>query len=317
MLMSVSQYTLREPLTLVGVGLHSGAQTVMTMEPAAPGTGIVFVRSDIKDRLNVIPGRWDYVVDTKLCTVLGNKVGVTISTVEHLLSACAALGLDNAVVHIDGPEIPIMDGSAQRFVAAIERAGLSRQKAPRRVLRIKKTVSYQEGDKEVFLSPAEGQYFGFEIAFDNPVIGRQKFTHELKEDAYRRDISAARTFGFLHEVEALRKMGLARGGSLENAIVIDGDKVLNPGGLRFRTEFVRHKVLDAIGDIYLAGLQMVGHYHGVKAGHAMNNKILHVLFSQPDTYEIVELGQIAPQRVAVPANGRYYGEAELPMPVSA
>ncbi len=317
MLMSASQHTLKSPLTLMGVGLHSGANTTITMDPAPASSGIVFVRTDILDRDNVVPAKWDHVVDTKLCTVLGNKAGVTVSTVEHLLSACAALGLDNAIIHIDGPEVPIMDGSAIKFVAAIERAGLVRQKAARKVLRIKKTVSYQEAEKEVFLSPADSQYFGFEISFDNPAIGRQKFTHHLKEDSYRADVASARTFGFLHEVEALRKIGLARGGSLENAIVVDGDKVLNPGGLRFKTEFVRHKVLDAIGDLYLAGAQLYGHYHGVRAGHAMNNKILHVLFSQPDAFELVELAApVTAPRIPVTA-GRHFGEADMPVAVTA
>jgi UDP-3-O-[3-hydroxymyristoyl] N-acetylglucosamine deacetylase len=317
MLTSASQHTLKSPLTLIGVGLHSGANTTITVEPAPASTGIVFVRTDVRDRDNVVPAKWDHVIDTKLCTVLGNKTGVTVSTVEHLLSACAAMGLDNAVVHIDGPEVPIMDGSAQKFVAAIERAGLTKLRAARKYLRIRKTVSYQEGEKEVFLSPADSQYFGFEISFPSPAIGRQKFTLHLKEDNYRADVAPARTFGFLHEVEALRKMGLARGGSLDNAIVIDGDKVLNPGGLRFKTEFVRHKVLDAIGDLYLAGCQLFGHYHGVKAGHAMNNKILHVLFSQPDAFEIVDMvPQAAPQRLPVTA-GRNYGDADLPVAVTA
>lgn len=316
MLTSVSQHTLRNSFTVTGVGVHSGAPATLTVRPAPAYTGVMFVRSDIHDKNNVIPARWNNVVDTRLCTVLGNKAGVTISTVEHLLSAFAALGVDNAIVEVDGPEIPIMDGSAIKFVQALDKAGLMRQNEHRRVLRIKKTVSYQEGDKEVVLSPADSQYFGFEISFDNPLIGRQKFTHQLKEDAYRTEISSARTFGFLHEVEALRKMGLARGGSLDNAIVVDGDKVLNPDGLRFKNEFVRHKILDAIGDIYLMGLQMIGHYNGVKAGHAMNNKILHVLFSQPDAFEIVELGSTAPRRV-VPS-GKFFGDvAELPQHVVA
>ncbi|MDE1152950.1 MAG: UDP-3-O-acyl-N-acetylglucosamine deacetylase [Micavibrio sp.] len=309
MLASVSQHTVKHPFTVTGVGVHSGAPATLTVKPAAPFAGIMFVRTDIKDRANVIAARWNNVTDTKLCTVLTNADGVSVSTVEHILSAFAALGLDNAIVEIDGPEIPIMDGSAEAFVAALDKTGLLRQNEHRRVLRIKKTVTYTEGDKEVTLSPSESQFFGFEIAFDNPVIGRQKYTHQLKEATYRADIAAARTFGFLHEVEALRKMGLARGGSLDNAIVVDGDRVLNDGGLRFKNEFVRHKILDAIGDIYLIGLQMVGHYHGVKAGHAMNNKILHVLFSQPDAYEIVELGSEAPRRVTVPV-GKFYGEAE-------
>ncbi len=309
MLTSVSQHTVKNPIVITGVGVHSGAAATMTIKPAMAFTGILFVRIDIKDRPNVIAARWNNVTDTKLCTVLSNAEGVTVSTVEHLLSAFAALGLDNAVVEIDGPEIPIMDGSAKAFVTALDKTGLLRQNEHRRVVRIKKTVTYQEGDKEVCLSPSDSQIFGFEIDFTNPLIGRQKYIHQLKEEAYRQDVSTARTFGFLHEVEALRKTGLARGGSLDNAIVIDGDRVLNEGGLRFKNEFVRHKVLDAIGDIYLMGLQMVGHYHGVKAGHAMNNKILHVLFSQPDAYEIVELGSEAPRRVTVPV-GMFYGEID-------
>jgi UDP-3-O-[3-hydroxymyristoyl] N-acetylglucosamine deacetylase len=316
MLTSVSQYTLRNSFTVTGIGVHSGAAATLSVRPAPASTGIIFVRTDVLDRHNVIPARWNNVTDTRLCTVLSNKDGVSVSTVEHLLSAFAAMGLDNAIVEIDGPEIPIMDGSAVNFVTAIDKAGMTRQNAARRALRIKRTVSYQEGDKEVILSPSDTTYFGFEIAFDNALIGRQKYTHQLKETAYRDEIAAARTFGFLHEVEALRKMGLARGGSLDNAIVIDGEKVLNPDGLRFRNEFVRHKILDAIGDIYLAGLQLIGHYHGVKAGHAMNNKALHVLFSQPDAFEIVELGNSAPRRVgATPA--RVYGDEPQPVTVPA
>ncbi|MDI1228191.1 MAG: UDP-3-O-acyl-N-acetylglucosamine deacetylase [bacterium] len=315
MLTSVYQHTILNAFTVTGVGVHSGATANMTVKPADASAGITFIRTDVTDKNNVIPARWNAVVDTKLCTVLANKSGVTISTIEHLMSAFAALGIDNATVEIDGPEIPIMDGSAVQFVQAIDKAGLLRQKSRRHVLRVLKTVSYQEGEKEVFLSPADGQFFGFEISFHNALIGRQKFTHALKEEAYRGDIAAARTFGFLHEVEALRKMGLARGGSLDNAIVIDGDKVLNEGGLRFKNEFVRHKILDAIGDIYLMGVQLIGHYHGVKAGHAMNNKILHVLFSQPDAFEIIELGAAAP-RHAIPA-APVYVEAERPVAVVA
>ncbi|MCE9506884.1 MAG: UDP-3-O-acyl-N-acetylglucosamine deacetylase [Alphaproteobacteria bacterium] len=301
MLKSVYQHTVKNTFTVTGIGVHSGAPATMTIKPSPSSSGIVFIRTDIKDRSNVIPMRWDHVTDTRLCTVLSNKAGVSVSTVEHVLSAFAALGLDNAVVEIDGPEVPIMDGSAICFVEALDQAGLRRQNAHRRALRIKKTVSYQEGDKQAFLSPADGTYFGFEIDFDNQLIGRQKYTHEMTEAAYRGEIAAARTFGFLHEVEQLRKMGLARGGSLDNAIVVDGDKILNPDGLRFKNEFVRHKILDAIGDIYLAGMQLIGHYHGVKAGHAMNNKVLHALFAQTDAFEIVELGQTAPPRRSMAA----------------
>jgi UDP-3-O-[3-hydroxymyristoyl] N-acetylglucosamine deacetylase len=313
MLKSVYQHTVRAPLTLTGVGVHSGMPATLTIRPAMASTGIVFIRTDIKDKPNTIPALWDHVTETRLCTVLTNKHGVSVSTVEHLLSAFVALGLDNAFVDIDGPEIPIMDGSAAPFVQALDKTGLLRQDAARQALRIKKTVSYEEGDKQAFLSPANTAYYGFEIDFNNALIGRQKFTHALSEASYRSDIAAARTFGFLHEVEALRKMGLARGGSLENAIVIDGDKVLNPEGLRFRNEFVRHKILDAIGDLYLAGMPIIGHYHGVKAGHAMNNKILRVLFAQPDAFEIVTLATTAERRKAA---GAYTGDFE-PVSITA
>lgn len=290
MLKSIHQHTIKAPVTITGIGVHSGAPASMTIKPAPVNTGINFIRTDITDRPNIVPARWDAVTETRLCTVISNKHGVTVSTIEHVLSAFAALGLDNASVEINGPEIPIMDGSAIHFVEKLNVTGLSRQGAARLALRVKKTVSYKEGDKETFLSPAEDTTFGMEIDFNNPLIGRQRYTHTLTEKHYRSDIAAARTFGFLPEIEQLKKLGFARGGSLDNAIVVDGDKVLNPEGLRFRNEFVRHKILDAIGDIYLAGAQLIGHYHGVRAGHAMNNKILHTLFATPDAYEFTVMG---------------------------
>jgi UDP-3-O-[3-hydroxymyristoyl] N-acetylglucosamine deacetylase len=312
MLKSVYQYTVKSAITINGVGVHSGAPVRMVIKPAFANTGIVFIRSDIQDKENTILARWDHVIDTRLCTVLGNRDGVSVSTVEHLLSAFAAMGVDNAVVDINGAEVPIMDGSAKCFVEALDAAGLLRQQAFRRILRIKKAVTYREGDKEVTLSPANGQFFGFDISFDNALIGQQKLTHEVRETSYREDIASARTFGFLHEVEQLRQMGLAKGGSLDNAVVIDGDKIMNPDGLRFENEFVRHKILDAVGDIYLAGAQMIGRYHGVKAGHAMNNKALHALFADADAFEFVELGRqpvSRPIRQAAPM-GHFYGDRE-------
>lgn len=308
MTISTHQHTLKNSFTVIGIGVHSGTKATMTVKPAPANHGISFVRTDLTAQDNVIPALWDYVTETRLCTVLDNKMGATVSTVEHILSALASLGVDNAVIDIDGPEVPIMDGSAKVFVEEIDRVGLAKLKSPRRMLKIKKTVSYQEGDKEVFLSPADTGHFSFEIAFDNAIIGRQKYSHRMSEQNYRHDIANARTFGFLHEVEQLRKMGLARGGSLENAVVIDGENVLNPDGLRFKNEFVRHKVLDAIGDIYLAGFPLLGHYHGVKAGHAMNNKALRVLFANPDAFEIVEM---TPQKasMAPPVYSSIYDQA--------
>ncbi len=282
------QTTLKTPISCSGVGVHSGAPANLTVRPAAANHGITFVRTDMRDRDNVIPGKWDHVTETKLCTVLTNAAGVSVSTVEHLLSALWGCGVDNAVVEIDGPEIPIMDGSSAAFVFMIECAGVQALDMPRKFIRVKKPVVYTEGDKEARLSPSSNAVFSFEIDFASSVVGKQKYSIELINGAYKSDISRARTFGFLHEVEQLRKLGLARGGSLENAIVIDGDKILNKGGLRYRNEFVRHKILDAIGDLFLAGYQILGHFHGVKAGHAVNNRLLHALFADPSAFEIVE-----------------------------
>jgi UDP-3-O-[3-hydroxymyristoyl] N-acetylglucosamine deacetylase len=292
MLKSVYQHTLAQSFSVSGIGVHSGAPVTLTARPALPGSGISFCRTDITDKNNIIPARYERVTDTRLCTVITNDAGVSVSTIEHVMAALAATGIDNAVIDVNGPEMPIMDGSSLPFIKAIETAGTQRQARTRRVLLIKKTVSFRDGDKEVIFTPADGQFFGFEIAFDNPVIGRQKYLHEFRQDAFKRDIAPARTFGFAHEADALKKMGLARGGSLDNAIIIDGDRVLNPGGLRFKNEFVRHKVLDAVGDLYLAGGQLMGHYHGVKAGHAINNKALHALFADPAAYAWVELNQM-------------------------
>lgn len=314
MLKSMHQHTIKAPVTITGIGVHSGSAATLTIKPAPVNAGINFVRTDITDRPNIVPAKWDAVTETRLCTVISNKHGVSVSTVEHLLSAFAALGLDNALVEINGPEIPIMDGSAIHFVEKLNGAGLARQGAQRLALRIKKTVSYREGDKETFLSPADGAFFGMEIDFDNKLIGRQKYTHSLTESHYRSDIATARTFGFLPEIEQLKKLGFARGGSLDNAIVIDGDKILNPEGLRFRNEFVRHKILDAIGDLYLAGAHLIGHYHGIKAGHAMNNKLLRTLFLTPGACEFIVIGdQDTRRRVA---NGMY-AAADLPQAVNA
>lgn len=283
----IMQTTLKNPMKCTGVGVHSGATANLALKPAAAHQGIVFVRTDITDRDNIIPAKWDAVTETRLCTVLANKAGANVSTVEHLLSALWGCGIDNAVVEIDGPEIPIMDGSAAAFVFMVECAGIERLDAPRSYLRIKKPVTFTDGDKQAQLTPSNSAVFSFEIDFASPAIGRQKYSTELIAAAYKADISRARTFGFLHEVEALRKMGLARGGSLENAIVIDGDKILNPGGLRYRNEFARHKILDAIGDLYLAGYPIIGHFHGVRAGHAVNNRLLHALFADPQAWEII------------------------------
>ncbi len=278
------QRTLAKPVRCSGVGLHTGATVTLTISPAEPNTGIVFRRTDLSAAAALVPARWDHVVDTKLCTVIGNAHGTTIGTVEHLMSALAGCGVDNALVTLDNIEVPIMDGSAAPFVEAIEGVGTVSQNAPRRAIRILKPVTVTEGNKSATFTPDHVTSFSFEIDFASKAIAQQSHEVELDAETFRDEISAARTFGFLHEVEGLRRMGLARGGSLDNAVVISGDEVLNEGGLRFDDEFVRHKILDAVGDLYLAGATFIGHFHGVRSGHALNNQLLRALFADASAW---------------------------------
>jgi UDP-3-O-[3-hydroxymyristoyl] N-acetylglucosamine deacetylase len=282
------QHTLLHPIHFAGTGLHSGQTIAVTMKPAAVHTGIVFLRTDIRDRNARIEARWDAIVDTRLCSVLGNAEGVTVGTVEHLLAACAGLGLDNALIEIDGPEIPIMDGSAEPFVFLIECAGLKAQEAPRRVIEILKPVAVADGDKRARLVPSAEARVTVAIDFADPAIGRQSFTLSGGGTRFKHLVSAARTFGFLHEVETLRQAGLARGGSLENAVVISNGIVLNESGLRFADEFARHKVLDVVGDLALAGHPILGAFEGEKNGHALNNALLRALFAEPGAWRLID-----------------------------
>lgn len=285
----MNRKTLKKSISCVGVGLHSGKTVRLNLVPAAADTGIVFVRTDVSDKNNVIPARYDAVTDTKLCTLISNADGVSVGTIEHLMSALAAARIDDLTVEIDGPEVPIMDGSAEHFMFMIDCAGLAELDAPRRYIRIKETVSYEEDGKTASFSPANVTGYSFDIEFPSAAIGKQSRGITLVNGNYRADISRARTFGFAQEVEYLRSVGLARGGSLDNAIVIDKDKILNEKGLRFDDEFVRHKILDAVGDTYLAGMPIIGRYHGVKAGHAVNNMLVRALYANPSAFEVVTL----------------------------
>ncbi len=285
----IKQKTIKSNASCSGVGVHSGEMVTLTLKPASENSGITFIRTDVTGVDNVIPARWDLVTDTRMCTVLTNDSSVSISTVEHVLSALYAKGIDNAIVEVDGVEIPIMDGSSALFIGLIEKAGIEEQSSARKFLRIKSSVSIESKDCVAALHPAKGQSFNFIIDFDSKAIGKQSSEFKFDHDDYNKEISAARTFGFLHEVEAMRKMGLAKGGSLENAIIIDGDTIMNPEGLRYDTEFSRHKLLDAIGDMALCGGQMIGHYDGIKSGHKMNNELLRKLFATKGAWEFVEL----------------------------
>lgn len=282
------QRTLKERISCAGIGLHSGSKVALSLVPAEPETGIVFRRTD-RPGSDDIAARWDSVIDTRLNTTLGAADGTVVGTVEHLLSALAGAGIDNALVEINGPEVPAMDGSAEPFVFLIDCAGVAIQDAPRRVIEILKPVSTGDRAKSATLQPACGFSVSLEIDFDTPVIARQRYYFDFDDDSYGREIAKARTFGFEHEVEAMRAMGLAKGGSLDNAVVIGHDRVLNRDGLRFHDEFVRHKVLDAIGDLYLAGRPIRGHYHGFKSGHALNNMLLRALFADKSAWRLTNL----------------------------
>jgi UDP-3-O-[3-hydroxymyristoyl] N-acetylglucosamine deacetylase len=300
------QRTIQRKTSIDGVGLHSGQPVRLTLLPASSDTGVVFVRTDL-NRPVEIPARAEFVVDTTLNTTLG-KDGVRIGTVEHLLSALYGLGLDNVRVEVAGPEIPILDGSAAPFVRLIDEAGTREQKAPRKVAIVRRAVTVTDGDKEVRLTPAASFSIHCAIDFRHPLITDQKFGAEINARTFVRDIATARTFGFKREVEMLRSRGLALGGSLENAIVVDDFHILNPEGLRFPDEFVRHKILDAVGDLALFGMPIIGALHAHKTGHALNHKLVKRLLGEPGLVEVVSLGDLpqprpAPEFAELPIGG--------------
>ncbi len=284
--MVLKQKTLAQPIKTVGIGLHSGRKSTLTIKPAPIDFGIQFVRVDLLHSAP-IPAHALAVCDTRLASVIQSQ-GVKVSTVEHLLSACSGLGLDNLLIELDAEEVPIMDGSAASFLFLIESAGIVEQEAPRKFMVIQKTIEVREGNKLARLEPFFGFKLDFTIDFKHPAVDKtgQRFMVDFAEHAYRSEIGRARTFGFAHEVEALREIGLARGGSLDNAIVLDEHRILNNEELRYDDEFVRHKILDAIGDLYLAGHPIVGAYTAEKSGHALNNALLRKLLDDPSAYSI-------------------------------
>ncbi|HJN23567.1 MAG TPA: UDP-3-O-acyl-N-acetylglucosamine deacetylase [Rhodospirillales bacterium] len=280
---AVQQKTLKSSINCAGIALHSGNKVSMVLGPGEPDSGIVFKRTDIAGGGAYIPATWERVVDTNMCTTLGNDDGVTIGTVEHLMAALAGCRIDNATIEVNGPEIPIMDGSSWPFMFLLECAGIVEQDAPRRVIRIKKPVKVMDGGSVASLIPGNGFSLAFEIEFDSPVISRQSISIGLGNGAFKKELARARTFGLLHEVEQLQASGMALGGSLDNAVVISGGRVLNEDGLRYNDEFVRHKALDAVGDLYLAGAPIIGHFSGTYSGHAANHRLLQKLFADKDS----------------------------------
>jgi UDP-3-O-[3-hydroxymyristoyl] N-acetylglucosamine deacetylase len=254
--------------------------------PAEPDTGIVFRRKDVPAERSYVEARYDRVSATQLGTTLSNEQGTTLSTVEHLMAALSGLGIDNVVVEVDGPEVPILDGSALGFAQLIDRGGIETAPAARRFIKVIKPVEVIEGNKRAALMPAESFTLSFEIDFRSAAIGHQQAEFAVAPSIFRREIAAARTFGFLEEVEHLRTKGLTLGGSLDNAIVVSGDRVLNEGPLRFKDEFVRHKMLDALGDLALAGAPLIARYEGVRAGHELNNRLLRALFADSSAWRV-------------------------------
>ena len=280
------QHTVSTPALFSGVGVHTGAYTQVAVRPAPADAGITFIRTDITDRDNRVVAAPESVVKTQLGTVIGNAAGATVATIEHLMAALVMSGIDNAQVELDGPEMPIMDGSSWPFLKGLDRAGRRPQAAARRFIEILDTVEVVEGDKRAKLSPAMRFEVAFAIEFPTSVIGRQEIDLAMDEQAFRRELADCRTFGFLHEVEALRAMGLARGGTMENCVVIEGDRVLNPEGLRRPDEFVRHKALDAIGDLFVLGAPILGRFEGELAGHHINNLLVRALAASPDAWRV-------------------------------
>ena len=284
--MQLLQHTLAGPAVCAGVGVHTGRRVRIAIRPAPVDTGVMFVRSDISDRDNRVPVSADAVTRTQLNTEVSNAEGVAVSTIEHLMAALCALDVDNVIVEVDGPEVPIMDGSALPFVQLLDRAGRRTQEAPRRYIEVLAPVEVREGGKLATLRPSDRFEVAFEIAFPSAAIGRQAVDLAMSERVFRDQLAAARTFGFVHEVEALRRMGLARGASLENAIAIEGDAILNPEPLRFRDEFVRHKALDAIGDLYVMGAPVIGRFETRFGGHALNNVLVRALLADTSAWQV-------------------------------
>lgn len=278
------QQTLKTPISCRGIGLHSGARVSMTLLPAEPDTGILFRRTDAAYNGRELKADWRNAVESALCTTLTDGEGFSIATIEHLMAAFAGAGIDNAVVELDGPEVPIMDGSASPFLFLIECAGIFQQEVARRAIKILKPVTVSEGGKSASLLPDSGFSMSFEIDFASSAIKHQDISLTVDPESFKSDLSRARTFGFLQDLERMRAAGLARGGSLANAVVVNGDKVLNEEGLRYTDEFVRHKALDAVGDLYLAGAPIIGHFRGSRSGHAFNRRLLEALFADPSAW---------------------------------
>jgi len=282
------QTTIKSPVSFRGIGLHSGQSADLTIHPASAEYGIWFRRSDIEIGDALIPARWDAVAPSRLCTRIVNAVGVSVSTVEHIMAALAGCGIHNALIEVSGPEVPILDGSATQFVQGILSRGIRKLDVPVRVIQILADVEVSEGAAVARLEPSDSFEIDFRIEFSDGAIGRQNMCLNMANGTFVRELCASRTFCRQSDIQAMQADGLAQGGTLRNAIVVDGDRVLSPGGMRYKDEAVRHKMLDALGDLALAGAPIIGRYVGNRAGHALTNKLLHALFANPNSYRMIE-----------------------------
>ena len=288
---TIMQRTLRQPVSFVGRGLHSGVKSRLTLRPCDDASGIFFKRKDVPAHQGLIAARWHKVTDTTLSTVLTNGYGHSVSTVEHLMAALRLCRIDNLEIEVDGPELPIMDGSAKPFVDTLQSVGTRPTNEPRRAIWIHKRIEVRAGDRHAALMPDMTSRVSVSIDFEEPAIGAQSFSANLNDRSVVERVAPARTFGFQDQIEALKTRGLARGGSLSNAILVDGDRIVNPEGLRFEDEFVRHKVLDAIGDLALIGFPFIGHYEGYKSGHMLNKMLISKLFADRTAWSYISIDE--------------------------
>jgi UDP-3-O-[3-hydroxymyristoyl] N-acetylglucosamine deacetylase len=293
----IYQKTLSRPVKCSSIGLHSGKLVNLSISPASACSGINFIRTDIKSN-NLVQARFDNVIDTKLCTVLGNDFGVRIGTIEHLMAALFGCDIDNALIFIDAEEIPIMDGSSAPFVALLGKAGIAQQNLQRRFLKITEEIVVEQDDKYIKLSPYPGFAVDACIEFEHPKIGNQRLVFDINNDNFNFDISRARTFGYCKDVEKLKAMGFARGASLDNAVGLSDESIVNPKGLRYENEFVKHKILDCIGDIYLSGYHIIGAIKTYKPSHSLNNAILRKLFATKEVFEVLQFFDDMPVKSA-------------------
>lgn len=292
------QQTVKDKVVFSGIGLHSGMEVTMTLRPADAGTGVIFHRIDLSPSVS-IEAVAKNVVNTRLSTTIG-KDGAVVSTIEHLMAALTGCGIDNVHVDINGPEVPIMDGSAAPFVDGLRKVGTVSLSRPKKYLVVKKPITVVDGDKKISIIPSRYFRISFDMRFNHPVVNNQFRSMKFAEDVFERDYAPARTFGFLIEVETLKANGLARGGSLDNAVVIGDDGILNEGGLRYEDEFVRHKIMDSVGDFSLAGYPLIGHIKAFKSGHDLNHKLVTEILAKPDCWKLVEAGEVTGSTAVFP-----------------